>query len=448
MWAALKTWTRGGSYPRAIAVLTGGTVLGQALTLAFSPILTRLFGPAEWGVYGVLIAVFGMTLVVVCLRYEVAIPAAADAREAALLVALCLRLALVLSTAATAAVALLHAWRPGWIPGLPAWAPWLLLPLLVLNAAWSVLRYWLLREHRYGVVSKTWVTQAAARIAAQLAAGAARAGWVGLYVGEIIGRATAVALFARWAAPDLRAQWARSGTRGMIEVGRRYRSFALFSLPSSIVDVLAAQLPIPILAGIYGAEAAGSFALVQRVVALPMALVGANVADAFHARLASAVRERRAAATRLFWRTAAVLAATGLLPMVALLLFAEPLFALVFGSRWRVAGSLAGLLVPWMFMQLITSPLSRLVFVLGGQGRKLIYDVAAFGSVVGVLTLAHRSDWSLTQAVRTLAWALTGCYLVYFVLLWRIVHQWVRSGDSSGRVSPPGSAPDDGGSVL
>lgn len=409
-------------------MLTGGTVLGQALSLLFSPVLTRLYGPADWGVYGVLLSIFGIALVVVCLRYEVAIPAASEPREAAALVFLCLRLAFVLAGLATVVVVLLRAWFPHWIPGLPSWAPWLLWPLLLLNAAWSVLRYWLLRDHRYGVVSRTWVTQMGARIVTQLAAGVARAGWTGLYAGEIVARTTAVALFLRQAGPALRVHRAEAGIGASLPVARRHRAFALFSLPSSIVDVLAAQLPLPILAGIYGAEAAGSFALVQRVVALPMALVGANVADAFHARLASAVRERRSAATRLFWRTAAVLAATGFLPMAALLMFAEPLFTVVFGARWQVAGSMAGLLVPWMFSQLVTSPLSRLVFVLGGQGRKLIYDLAAFGSVVGVLTAAHRGGWPLEQAVRVLAWALTGCYVLYFLLLWRIVREWVGSG--------------------
>jgi O-antigen/teichoic acid export membrane protein len=193
------------------------------------------------------------------------------------------------------------------------------------------------------------------------------------------------------------------------------------------------MIPVPFLAAVYGKEAAGSFALMQRVVAVPMSLVGANVADAFHARLAVMVRETPARCPGLFRKTFALLAALGAVPAVVLLLWGRPLFLLVFGKEWGVAGEMATLVVPWIWLQLAVGPLSRLVFVLGGQAPKLIYDLVAFLSVSAVLVAARRFAWPLLETVRAISWANAAAYLLYLALLAWITARWVRRSGAAGR---------------
>src|SRR5690606_21592699 len=77
-------------FVRNVAVLAGGTALGQLLTIAASPVLTRLYDPADFGVLGVYAALLTTITTVASLRYELAIPVSDDEEEAASLLVLCL----------------------------------------------------------------------------------------------------------------------------------------------------------------------------------------------------------------------------------------------------------------------------------------------------------------------------------------------------------------------
>ena len=49
-----------GSFGRGVAVLAGGTAFGQALAIIASPILTRLYGPEDFGVLAVYTSIIGI----------------------------------------------------------------------------------------------------------------------------------------------------------------------------------------------------------------------------------------------------------------------------------------------------------------------------------------------------------------------------------------------------
>ncbi len=91
---------------RAILMLLAGGALAQALPLLLGPWLTRLYRPADFGVYHLFMAVAANLAVVACARYEFALPLAADEAQATALRTLCLRvLAGVTALSALAALA-------------------------------------------------------------------------------------------------------------------------------------------------------------------------------------------------------------------------------------------------------------------------------------------------------------------------------------------------------
>ena len=59
---------------RGVAVLAGSTAIGQALAVVVSPIITRIYEPADFGALAVYAAVLAILSVTVSWRYEVAIP--------------------------------------------------------------------------------------------------------------------------------------------------------------------------------------------------------------------------------------------------------------------------------------------------------------------------------------------------------------------------------------
>jgi len=94
-------------FMRNVAVLAGGSAFGQLINISVAPILSRLYTPGDYGLLAVYASILGLLLVVVSLRYEMAIPLPDDEVAAANLLALSLIIVIVISTLSGFAVWLL-----------------------------------------------------------------------------------------------------------------------------------------------------------------------------------------------------------------------------------------------------------------------------------------------------------------------------------------------------
>ncbi|MDB4949660.1 MAG: hypothetical protein JWM27_2309 [Gemmatimonadetes bacterium] len=409
-----------GRFARGAAALAGGTAIGQAIAALSSPLLTRLYTPSDLGRLGIYSAFVSIAGVATSLRYETAIPAARGDREAADLTWASAALSVGVSLVASAVLWALVRWDLLGYGALPLWCvPVTALGLLLLSL-FTVLRYWFIRRGRFDLISRVMVVQSGARVGGQLGLGLLHLGWTGLLVAEVLGRAAGLLRMARQAAPDLLPRRASPRTRRVRATLYRHRNFPLYALPSSALDMAAMMLPLPVIAQLYGPAEAGYFALVQRVVAVPLSLVGASVADAFHNRAAELVRDDPDRLRRFFLRTVGALTALALPGTLLVMLLGPWLFALVFGAQWRTAGELAVLMAPWALAQLVVSPVSRVVYVTGGQRMKLVYDVAALAAVPATVFAARHWHLPLAWSVGVVSGLNVLAYLLYFVVLLRV----------------------------
>ena len=70
------------SFAKSIALITGGTVFAQAMGILFSPIITRIYPPEQYGVLTTYTAVLGLIVIIASLSYQQAIPIAEDDEKA------------------------------------------------------------------------------------------------------------------------------------------------------------------------------------------------------------------------------------------------------------------------------------------------------------------------------------------------------------------------------
>ncbi|HKD80954.1 MAG TPA: lipopolysaccharide biosynthesis protein [Candidatus Angelobacter sp.] len=405
---------------RNFSILSGGSALAQGFTLAVTPLITRLYLPANLGQLGLFMAFINVAVLAASLRYEFAIVSARSDREAAQLTLCCFLLALPVGTIAALVFYLLV--REGILGygNMPLYAAVLVIPAMLCTAAFAALRYWLLRKERFGLISHGMVFQNASRALTQ-----AGFGWLGPYTagllaGEIIGRCSGMSRMLRAAWPALKRELAGSDFRQIKETLNNNREFALYSLPSSLLDTLATSISLPLVVYLYGLNAGGSFSLVARVLALPAVLITANVADAFHRRAATVAQTNPVALPGLVKRMGGLLLLAGICPAATLIAFGPQLFAWVFGSKWVEAGVMAAWIAPLFLAQFIVSPLSRVVLVVGRQKVKFIYDIITFGGTIAVFAIAHDRQWPVMTAIAVLAGLRTAAYAVFFLLLLNI----------------------------
>jgi lipopolysaccharide exporter len=307
---------------------------------------------------------------------------------------------------------------------LPPYTAVLMAAALVFVAGFSVLRYWFVRQEQFGCVSQATVVQNSVRSVSHAAIGVIGGGVAGLLAGELLGRSAGMTRMFRTAWPKIKAHVFPIDRRKFSEVLRDDIQFPVYSLPSSLMDSTAANICIPLVVWYYGSSGGGNFALVQRILAVPLILISASVADAFQARLALYVRDAPNRIVQLFYRTSAGLMFVGIIPTALLMFYAEPTFQTVFGEKWIVAGRMAAIVAPFFLAQFVVSPLSRLVFVLDGQRLKLIYDVVALSGMISVFAFSKWRHLPLMQALAILNAVGTFTFVVYYLLLMRIVSRY------------------------
>lgn len=414
------------SFPFAsnVAVLSGGASLGHCFTLAAAPFLTRLYLPHDIGNLGLFNAFLAISVVTTSLQYEVAIVSAPDEREAAHLTTLSMLFALPMSVAGGLLLyAMIHYSLVGF-GALPAYAAGLMVPAMLFAGLFSILRYWSVRDERFGMVSHAVIFQNGGRSVLQVALGTIGLHSLGLLLGEVFGRGIGMSRMARRALPVIRKYPVSKRDAAKALAGNR--QFPLYSMPSSLLNQLGTDLPLPLLVTLYGADVGGYYTLVWRVLAVPVVLVGASIADAFHSRAALYAREDPRRLLSFFHSTSAALLAVGIVPALVIFFFGEPMFAFAFGIRWKLAGTIAAIVAPWFLTAFVVSPVSRLVYVLRGQRLKLIYDVLILGGNLMVFVFARHLGWTMLGTVTIMSAVNTASRIVYYVVLLRIATTAMR----------------------
>lgn len=402
-------------------MLSGGTAIGHAFSLAVGPLLTRLYGPSDFASLALFSSFLSVMGVMVALQYEISIVSGQDEKEAGYLTFVSLALALPTSLLAAFILWMLIRFSAIGYGVLPRYSPVLLAFAMCFLGMFAALRYWCLREGRFTQVSRGVIAQSAGRAICQAAFGAAGFSSSGLLLGETVGRGMGMSRMFRDAWPVLRGYAACFRWDECKRALWRNRKFPLYSLPSSFLDALCLSLSVPLLIRLYGTSFGGYYSLVWRAVSVPSVLITIAIADTFHSRIATYARVTPGKVMRQFTQTSLTLLLMGSVPAVILWFWGAPLFRLVFGAQWAVSGTIAAIVAPWYLSDFVVSPVSRVVLVLSGQHIKLIWDIMNLASLVAIFVLAQSRAWAPLQTVEVLTVVNTLLRFVYYALLVRIV---------------------------
>lgn len=417
---------------RNVFKVAGGTALAHAILAALSPVFTRLYGPDEFATYGVFLSFVGTVGAIIAARYDVAMIAAKEAEERLTLLVASLVLVVPVALGLGGVLWQLRAHDVLSYGVLPAWAvPATVLFLLALG--WqTAMRYHFVGRGEFGLVSRVIVAQGIGRAVLTTACGLAPWGWLGLFLGELAGRGLGLRVQARAVAAALRGFRPPAGA--IRRTLTRYWKYPVLSLPSTLVDSMAAALPIPLVATAFGMIATGHFTLVQRLGAIPAGLVGAAVGDALQFELTRHAAESPDQLRACFVRVARTLALgsapLGLLAMV----LGPPLFGYVFGREWADAGLLVSILTPMMCASLVASPLSRSLAVVDRPELKLIYDASAILATVLPIVLGERQGLGFLTTMVWFSAAQTATSVIYgCICYWAVVRCQARLTAARGR---------------
>lgn len=410
-----------------IGILATGTAGAQAIAITVSVVTARLFTPEAFGEFALYSSIAGIFMVIATLRYDLAIVLPESDDSARLLARLSTRANLVVSALA---VVLAFAARPLVLQiwGSETLATWL--PLVGLTvfctAQVSIWQYWFNRKRQYRIIALNRFEQSVGVSGGQLGLGlAGMRSFLGLVLGSFVGLLWA--LFNLWRqSGEVRRPVGEDGASApggdgavgavaevadavsMREVAREYRKMPLLNLPNALVDAVRTN-GIQMLVGAAALGALGQFSLAWRVLQAPIALLNGAISQVFLERMARVRPGGLTALVRAVMKRAVLL---GVAPFALLWVLAPWLIPLVFGPQWEEAGYITRALVPWLGMNLITSPLSG-VFVVTSKQQWILAHAVIF-TVIPLGWLAFSPlEFLATLQVLSIAMALMLALLVF-----------------------------------
>ncbi len=440
LWSRLFGKDREKSFVFHVTLLTGGTLIGQGLLVLLSPLLSRLYTPSAFGVFGEFVSVASVLAAVATFRYELAIPLPSEDEDA---LSLAWGGAFVsgLFSVLLFVLALLVGDRIlGWFnihvkalghQHLLLWA----LPFGVwFQALYQVITFLLIRYKRYRALAGSKVAAGGVAGLTQAGFGFFSSGGWGLILGWMIGRLGAVGVGVVAERGDEGTGRCRffPKTASVFREMRRYIRFPLLAMPAALMNTLAMELPMLLSAPFFGLQIAGWFSFARRAVYTPMGLLGRSISQVYVGSLGEAISKHDKSAVALFDRLSRRLFLLAVVPFALFGITAPFLFALIFGEPWRTSGLLVQYLTPAFLLQFVMVPLSQTLNMLEKQDWQVVWDGTRLVLVGGLFLLAKVWAWDFRRTFLLYSMVMTVMYLMLYALMRRALVRWAASQPAGG----------------
>lgn len=381
------------SFLKNVVTLTTGTTIAQAIPALIAPILTRIYSPEDFGTLAIFMSITSLFSVLVTGKYEFAIVLPKEEYQARKLV----RLALLLTIYSSLILMILFFFAHQPIlyfitdKRISFWL--YLVPLAVfLTASFEVYRFYCIRHKSYHVISQATIIKSGTASAFQIGIGLLSSGPLGLLLGNILslftGNLSLRRIFLKKSLDQVDESYKMQELKN---IASRYQNFPKFTLPSLFLNTASLQLPVFFFSTFFSSAVVGFYALTQRVLNVPMTVIGNSIGQVFLQR-ANDYKNNPKVLKLITWKLYKDLLKIGIFPLSILLFFGKEIFSFVFSPEWATAGVYAQILSVWIFFVFISSPISNLFFVQERQKEGLILHLFIFGSrfvVLAICVLLH-----------------------------------------------------------
>lgn len=371
---------------KSVLNLSSGTSLAYLITIAISPVLTRLFTPEDFGLLQ-----FFQSSIIICTPivtgcYYYTLVTEKDAKRINALIKgisyLTIASTLIITTIATLVFFTLNILSDHLLLvtiGFPI--------ILILNALTIAFDYFFIQSNHYTNISLGRIFRSGSTSLTQSLFGLNRLSG-GLLYGFMIGKiVNAIYYLWRVGKNNLIAIYS-SQIRTVKEVLSENVNQPLYILPTTIVSSGATELVIFIIASLFGGYELGLYSLAYRVISIPSLLIGTSIGDVFFKESSSLILQSKSIIS-LTLKTWFVLFGIAVLPMSALWLYGPEIITAVFGSTWKVTGQITTILAPYILFSFMSSSTGKLFISLNKQNFSFYFTLLIFVARISGLFLGY-----------------------------------------------------------
>ena len=374
-------------FSRNVMILMTGTTIAQAIPIAISPILTRIYTPEDFGIYAIFLAISAIFGSISNARYELAIMLPKKDEDAINIFALGLILTSSISLLILVLIIIFIDYFVQTI-GNEDIRIWLyFVPVAIFfTGFYKLLNYFNNRKKYYKDIKNTIIIKSIVLAIVQLSIGFIKTGATGLISGQIISNIFANVKLLNNIIKD-KFLLSKVSKLKILALAKRYKDFPKYSMWAGLFNTLSNNLINILIPTIFSLTTLGFYSLVNRVLGMPSNLVGGAIGQVFY-QTATKEKQQTGKAINTFNSTIKKLLIIGIPSFGVLFFIVEDLFAFVFGEDWRVAGVYAQLLIPVFFVRFVVGPLSMLNMVFLKNKNGLIFQFILLFSTVLVFVVS------------------------------------------------------------
>ena len=358
-----------------IGILSSGTIIAQLIIIAATPILSRIYQPKDFALLALLVSIYSICSGAITLKYETAImlPKRQQENEAESIFTLTIFSSIFFGFVLICLYFSISENVKEYISSSIS-ERWIYIGILtgILFSIQATCIAWFNRNKEFNKIGILPIIQNTTIVFIALILG-----YYTVESGLLLAQFLGILVASSLSLLIINLFSFRYSIEGMRYVAVKYKNAPKYLLPSNLVDIVTQQWPIILIFFFYSAEISGQFSMAWRILVLPMALLGAAIAQVFYQRYANIWPNLDLARSEIF-RTWKFLAIIGSLPTIAILFFGEYLFVFILGDAWGEAGKMASIMSLMTFLRLITAPTASAFNVMSIQRYSFYFGLVLF----------------------------------------------------------------------
>ncbi len=363
-------------FVKNVLILFSGAVVAQFLPILFTPVLSRMYNPAAFGIFSVFVGITNITSQIACLRYDYALVVAEDDDEATKLFLLSSVITFMFSVI-TAVIFIPFSSQLSVLFSIKETPQALLLvPLTTfIISMTSVLNYYNVRFKNYKIITSANIIKSIFAVIIQIVLGLLHFGYWGLLLGQLIS----------YGFGNTRMLMALKGKihkemldiKILLLVAGKYQNYAKFTVASSVANNLTYNLLPSLITGAYSQNHAGYYGMINRTLGLPLTLISNTVSQVFMKQVSDEKTDGEKLATT-FKKVSKMLMLISVIPFALLFIFAEPVIPFVLGNEWAPAAKFLKYLIPLFAVRFVVGPISSSALVMQKQKATMFWQFGLF----------------------------------------------------------------------
>lgn len=358
-----------------VKVITS-SLLGTIITFALSPIITRLYSPASFGIYAVIFSVATILSELASLKYERAILLPAENKDG---ISIFWISNLFITTFSLVVLITIFVLNNKLFKFLGLQSPTLLyfIPLACFALATNLTLVNLAnRMKMYNEMNKNRIYVSLFTNVLLIILGYYKFDEVGLLVGYSIATIFGSILLFISMIKKIDDLFVFNKTDFVFLI-KRYKIFPLYSLPTVGLQSLTSNIPNFFFSKAIGSVFLGNYNLSTRMVKTPLDIIGNSTRIVFDQTIAHHYSQGLKHID-IFLNNFKRLILIGIIPILIILFFGPELFSIIFGKSWLEAGRISQILSPVFFFQFVTSPISGVIIIYEKLRVLFVVQIIAF----------------------------------------------------------------------